>query len=1573
MKDDGFLPWSKYKRTGRSSFATLIQNALNESDERTVKRPTSARTVFSSSNKKVKKRPNTAKTRKKVDIHRPKRPSSAVPLRKRPSNASKQKQKNKETNKERRTYNRPQNISQAKIITKVKDHEIFKNSGGRRIAFVKKQKVPETDVNTKKQKSFDSDILEGIARFQSEIKDMSQSITPQKYHQINIAVQDEIENKRKSRYEDSEEVRLKYSGIMMLKNIYLAREGKSPHHCSNGDFECHISLVPVDTCTRHPLGLHIRAYERKNVSSNPSAVNHNTTQIFWRYYNVPREAQLLFTVRDHMTKEHLGFGYFDVGEEMYGYDSREYSNTVQVPLRVPQNRNSRPFENKLQVHIYFRRDEHAKTTWCDDVLKRTNLLNNKSILYSLDWKAKGTIYDYVKKKNERVENQMSAEQSRMDDIRNLLPMWEKIFKSSDNGRANSITNKGIIEDEFTALLSSVSNISERASRILFRKMDADADGTLNWKEYVSFLIKQSQVTWQMECSKGTYWLDDRQNSEWLCSNSTGGKFSLFQKICVMPNNEQEYVTCTNDGIVQLWDRSFSPGLVFDPVSLEFGRNAHKLRSKQRGDQRSVSLMEAITDMAISAFGRQRNLITTHSSRKIRIFDISHGNSYKKQVDIRTAEFYCSINPECVCSFVSTANRPLMVVGGIHGEIETRCLMDIQNISSRNRHHDGAVKKVDYFPDLGILSSGMDGILSLLNPEYIESSSEDLYKHATVFGQDKHVNNRRRGIFDFCWCESHRFIASACYDGQVYLWDKHIMPRPIGILNDGHGTHGHSSEIIGVVANDSLNQVISVSSDRKIRVWDTRTLRVLQTITDTSQTDQLTSVAMDIERGCLLTAGNKIRLWPIKNAPGNRATRKNRNKNTLLFHSIKGKKSHKRYSRLKNINSIFESAARGQEIEDAELANKEKTFCGYSINFQQVVSIDMTGHCKVWDIHTGKRIFEFHTNHQSLITTMKLDRLGRRMATGAHDGTVKIWNINNGDCIYECVKRQQEITDLSFLSSLGPAWPLCGVGWDHPVVIWGTPDVSEKVDKEENTNYDSKFARHFKGHTADVLCITECSKSAASCFIATGSANSEVILWYLQSGEIKNRCILSSVTNLTKDEMLDIPEFLQEIDPSTSTVAVETLVYSATKEILFAGTDAGNIHAIDSNTGLELTNYSNSDQSVLFSSHNNAGISAIAIDPLCSKMTVGDFNGNLKFWDVWKVFKHDIEKNGQIKGELLNCTASKKVIKANGIVVKRNSPITSVLSVSDNSLNIVLSSAATQICLWTVNGSPLAVFGTEKEWPYWLREKASAAENRSSAKYAQVMQRRGSGRFSLGFESFTGRSNARPKKERVRKRATFLTNVKVDLSTTIKKEKEKEKEKNNVEQHSETTASHRTESLIMDPKIANFFKVESPYEPQTLGPEFMRNVVSIETYFRANQKKVDALLAAKKAKEEKEKKEEYRSVKRLMRRLERIKKKKEKKPAQIQLTRGTRSKSPRKTGRHASSKRTPSSKHSYGYSRSSRTFRESAEKNVKIPTLKLPKKLMEPDEITIEEPVTSVIKVSPRPEEFLIPFTTEYLE
>jgi WD40 repeat protein len=95
---------------------------------------------------------------------------------------------------------------------------------------------------------------------------------------------------------------------------------------------------------------------------------------------------------------------------------------------------------------------------------------------------------------------------------------------------------------------------------------------------------------------------------------------------------------------------------------------------------------------------------------------------------------------------------------------------------------------------------------------------------------------------------------------------------------------------------------------------------------------------------------------------------------------------------------------------------------FNSSFNQVVSGCNGGIVNVWDPFTGAKTFRIPNLHgTSEITAMSFDSLGRRLITGGRglldffksiDGTIKVWNFNNGQLIQELVKDDDnEVTDI----------------------------------------------------------------------------------------------------------------------------------------------------------------------------------------------------------------------------------------------------------------------------------------------------------------------------------------------------------------------------------------------------------------------------------------------------------------------------------------------------------------------------------------------------------------------------------
>ena len=75
---------------------------------------------------------------------------------------------------------------------------------------------------------------------------------------------------------------------------------------------------------------------------------------------------------------------------------------------------------------------------------------------------------------------------------------------------------------------------------------------------------------------------------------------------------------------------------------------------------------------------------------------------------------------------------------------------------------------------------------------------------------------------------------------------------------------------------------------------------------------------------------------------------------------------------------------------------------YQAILSQVVSGCHAGVVSVWDIQTGEKVMQFQTipERPAEITAMAFDEFKRRLITGSNNGTIRLWNFNNGALLSE---------------------------------------------------------------------------------------------------------------------------------------------------------------------------------------------------------------------------------------------------------------------------------------------------------------------------------------------------------------------------------------------------------------------------------------------------------------------------------------------------------------------------------------------------------------------------------------------
>lgn len=163
-------------------------------------------------------------------------------------------------------------------------------------------------------------------------------------------------------------------------------------------------------------------------------------------------------------------------------------------------------------------------------------------------------------------------------------------------------------------------------------------------------------------------------------------------------------------------------------------------------------------------------------------------------------------------------------------------------------HKGWITKIKFYPDLNyIVSSSLDGFIHI-------HDIEDLgYKDNKTF------NLHQKGVNSFVYSSKHRFIASCGEERHIIMWD----PFTLGALSH---LYGHNTSVQDLTLNEDRYHLISLGTDKVVKIWDIRTYACIQTIFDKicyRPEDRLTSIIFDRTTNNILACSRKINLWFFK--------------------------------------------------------------------------------------------------------------------------------------------------------------------------------------------------------------------------------------------------------------------------------------------------------------------------------------------------------------------------------------------------------------------------------------------------------------------------------------------------------------------------------------------------------------------------------------------------------------------------------------------------------------------------------------------------------------------------------------
>jgi len=575
-----------------------------------------------------------------------------------------------------------------------------------------------------------------------------------------------------------------------------------------------------------------------------------------------------------------------------------------------------------------------------------------------------------------------------------LKELQNAFKRADADGGGSLD-----QEEFVKAFGSIlgKNLSEDQVTNLFMKIDANSDGSVDWEEFSTFMLLENQGSADMRDSEG---FDEFVATDTPDVNPPGSNHkSMIDSILYVPSPVDRYVTGGRDGTIRVW------------------------HPKQMQHQRTIRHSTAwVTDMTY--LPHLNKIAVSSFDRTLSFYDTSTFE--------RTLKENIEDSPLCLESFREQDNDYVCygdengVVSIAHVDFK-RPIRDstVFRSNARQKHRDW-VKKVRHFQDVGLISCSLDKTLKVF--DLTKKEVKD-----TMKGHEK-------GVYTFDYCPSYRFIASGGLDRNIVLWDSYTFKRTSTL-------YGHTASIQSVIVNEECNQLISLSFDKVIKVWDVRSHRCLQTITDSTSyrpENRITSLIYDQAHGCLVSCAVKPRTWPMQ----------------------------------KRLRPDYQTKSHKFPVCSAL----------FNHNFNQIVSGDDDGVVCVWDSQTGELVFRFQDTHSGeRVSAMAFDWGGRRLITGGSDGTMRMWNFSNGQCLKELLSRAtNEITSTLYVSE-GHNKYIVAVGWDRVVYVW--PD---------SANYKTECVKELVGHEDDILSAVYVPHG----LLATSSYDGMIYVWNLDSGFFK---------------------------------------------------------------------------------------------------------------------------------------------------------------------------------------------------------------------------------------------------------------------------------------------------------------------------------------------------------------------------------------------------------------------------------------------------------------------------------------
>lgn len=687
----------------------------------------------------------------------------------------------------------------------------------------------------------------------------------------------------------------------------------------------------------------------------------------------------------------------------------------------------------------------------------------------------------------------SLESLDMDAIARLRGM----FQSADvdgNGELDA--------EEFVDVFRHVWDVAgtdDRALLHMFMQIDSDCNGTINFDEFISFMVLHNQVLIDSRDQ-----ISQRPPNSFLSpvvrpASSSRVHASGATHVIPLPDC-RKVLTASRDGALALWDPATGALVHALNNTTNLPQGAH-----MRSDVGGRTLAEVWVTSLVHDEGLSTVFVGS-ADRSVLLYDASSWDAAKF---LPYGRLRLAHEPTALGLATGALKGPwgstALVVGDTVGDVSA---FSLSAACSTARGTSAPVRAMA-LPGASRWTAHDDWITDVQHiigqKKLVATASLDctVALSDVAAGRVQRVLRHGKAILTVAHAPVLDLIASAGLDRKIRLWSPQDT-KPLGSLE------GHAAPVQQLIVLNSHRQLLSLSKDSIVILWDLSTRTALQVLNRYARRcpprpgpgapQTLASTLQGRRVGPDLCGSHRAAYGD----PHHRVRR-----TVAVAHSIlgegpalkprvhchlRGRQRRVRRGRVRRCaapRAGMEASARARVDADPWLVPRP--------------AAQEEGTLAVWHMPTGLLTARYRAHGESKLTVLRFDTSARRLMSAAFDGSVRVWNFAAGECLKAAIVPESCAVEVTSLLHVPPGGQRPGLflftGSKALCAIVDKPSHSKSIHLSSDREPQERLPLvvEARAHSDDVTAVAAraLTPSSSSSWLLVTAAHREMAVWEIE--------------------------------------------------------------------------------------------------------------------------------------------------------------------------------------------------------------------------------------------------------------------------------------------------------------------------------------------------------------------------------------------------------------------------------------------------------------------------------------------